>query len=161
MALAAVAWAMIGSIGRAGDDAAAQWAGRTLGEIEAIYRGAAAGPQPCGRFDGTLLTGRNQAVRPWMSRGGRLIWQGKVVEADGAMTNRFFRLPMIPARMEPGTSWLDGQPAWILDYESTSRLYRPYRDELRAIGPGTYLGLMYDRRNSPPRLVRTFLIERR
>ena len=40
---------------------------------------------------------------------------------------------------------MDGQPATILDYSETSHLYANYRDEIRQVGPGLFLGAMYSR----------------
>jgi hypothetical protein len=40
-------------------------------------------------------------------------------------------------------SWLDNQPAIILDYSKTSLVARSVRDEIREVGPGTYLGIVY------------------
>jgi hypothetical protein len=52
---------------------------------------------------------------------------------------------MIQGEVGYGPSVRDGRPSIILDYARTSRIYRPFRDEIREISPGLYLGLMYDR----------------
>ena len=60
-----------------------------------------------------------------------------------------------------GESWYDGRPALILDYSRTSRLYSPYRDEIRQVGPGLYLGRMYERTAPQPTLTTYFALEDR
>ena len=47
----------------------------------------------------------------------------------------------------------------ILDYSETSLLYAPYRDEIRQIAPGLFLGLMFDRDTCPPKLKMYFALE--
>ena len=44
-----------------------------------------------------------------MSRGARLVWQGKLIEPDQATAvNRFFGMKMIRGQLYQGPSWLDG-----------------------------------------------------
>jgi hypothetical protein len=38
----------------------------------------------------------------------------------------------------------------ILDYSRTSRVYAQYRDEIRQVGPGLYLGVMHARTAPQP-----------
>jgi len=74
------------------------------------------------------------------------MWQGKVFNsADSTAVNRFFGIRIIKGKVYYGESWLDGRPSLILDYSETSRLYAPYRDEIREVAPGLFLGLMYER----------------
>jgi len=97
-----------------------------------------------------------------LSRGARLFWQGKVFEPDQTTAvNRFFGLRLIRAQVYQGPSWLDGQPALVLDYSQTSRVYAANRDEIRQIAPGLFLGLMHDRTTAPPRLVMYFALDAR
>ncbi len=49
----------------------------------------------------------------------------------------------------------------ILDYEGTSRIYGNYRDEIRQVAPGLYLGLMYDRTTAPVTLKMYFAFDAR
>ena len=85
------------------------------------------------------------ATGPW-PRARALVWQGKVFDpAEPLAVNRFFGLPMIRAQVYQDRSWLDGAPALVLDYSRTSRVYAQYRDEIRQVAPGLFLGLMYAR----------------
>lgn len=112
-----------------------------------------------GPIRGHVLSKTGTALAKPLAIGGRAVWQGKVIESDGTAVNRFFGAPVVRGRLSMGASWYDGQPALILDYEHTSMIYRKYRDEIRQVGPGLYLGLMYDRTANPPRLVRFFALE--
>jgi hypothetical protein len=88
------------------------------------------------------------------------LWKGKVF--DGCvMVNRWcLGLEAVPARVHEGESWLDGQPSLILDYRGSSKLiWRNARDEIRQVGPGLYLGIMYVDKGCQPERVRFFLLE--
>ena len=58
-----------------------------------------------------------------------------------------------------GPSWMDGQPATILDYSETSLLYANYRDEIRQVGPGLFLGAMYSRTTPEPTFMMYFALQ--
>ena len=95
-----------------------------------------------------------------VSRGARLLWQGKVFEEGQATAvNRFFGMRIVRGQLYQGPSWLDGGPSLILDYSQTSRVYADNRDEIRQIAPGLFLGLMYNRTTSPPELQMYFALE--
>jgi hypothetical protein len=129
-------------------------------EIEAVYRQGTAAAIPPGRVRGTALLATGTRRARVMSRGARLVWQGKVIEPDQATAiNRFFGIKMIRGQLYQGESWLDGAPALILDYGQTSRIYANNRDEIRQVAPGLFLGLMYDRTTAPPRLSMMFALE--
>lgn len=117
------------------------------GSLQALYQGASVpAGLPAGSFKGIPLVATGTAVGPVASRAARAVWQGKIVRPDGGTAvNRFFGLPLIEGRLYQGTSWLDGQPALILDYQGTSRAWDRYRDEIRQVGPDLYLGTMYAR----------------
>jgi hypothetical protein len=129
-------------------------------ELDQLYMQASAGTIPAGKTRGRaiLYPGTRWAVPA--SRVARVAWQGKVFREDGvSAVNRFFGVRMIRADVAYGPSWLDGRPSIILDYEHSSRLYEPYRDELREVAPGLYLGLMYERTAPQPNLKMYFAIE--
>ncbi len=125
-------------------------AGLSAAQLEGLYRQAGPGPVPAGKVRGLALypDSRFPLAR---SRAARLAWQGKVFSPEtGTAVNRFFGLRAVRGKVSDGPSWLDGAPSMILDYEGTSRIYGHYRDEIRRVAPGIYLGLMYDRTTSPP-----------
>ena len=126
-------------------------------ELEATYRAGTPVGLAAGRYKGWPIAAPGRPVR---SKLGRLAWQGKVVDGSGAgLVNRFFGVKVVRAEVSPGASWLDGGAATIVDYERTSRVYRPYRDEIRMVAPGTYLGLMYDRGTNPPARKMAFVLQ--
>ncbi|MHB1556153.1 MAG: hypothetical protein ACYC61_01605 [Isosphaeraceae bacterium] len=129
-------------------------------EIELVYRQGTAVAIPPGRVRGTALLAPGTRRARALSRGARLVWQGKVIEPDGTTAiNRFLGIRMIRGQLYQGPSWLDGAPSLILDYSQTSRVYAGNRDEIRQVAPGLYLGLMYDRTTTPPRLSMYFALE--
>ena len=138
-----------------------QLLGMTPAKIEDVYRQGNAVAIPPGRVRGTALAGAwNAAHARIVSRGSRLLWQGKVIEADEATAvNRFFGMRMIRGQLYEGPSWLDGRPSLILDYSQTSRIYADNRDEIRQVAPGLFLGLMYNRTTAPPELSMCFALE--
>lgn len=126
---------------------------RSMGpaEIEAVYRGGTAAAVPAGPIRGVALLAPGARRARTLSRGARVVWQGKVFETQGDQAvNRFFGVKIVKARVYQGTSWVDGQPSLILDYSQTSWIYARYRDEIRQVAPGLYLGLMHDATTSPP-----------
>ena len=129
-------------------------------QLEALYARSAPGVIPCGKVRGLALVRPGTKHAPVLSRGAGLAWQGKVFAPDGTSSiNRFFGVRAVRADVSYGPSWRDGRPALILDYSRTSKLYAPYRDELREVAPGIYLGLMFDRRANPPGLKMYFAIQ--
>lgn len=125
-------------------------AGLTTAQLESLYRQSPASAIPSGTIRGTALLrpGESGALR--RSRLARLAWQGKVFRDDATVVNRFFGVKAVQARVCVGPSRLDGAPSLVLDYRQTSFLYRRYRDEIRQVAPGLWLGLMYEDGNPQP-----------
>ena len=137
-----------------------QLLGMSTAQIENVYRQGAAVAIPAGRVRGTALLAPGTRRARIVSRGARLLWQGKVFEpGETTAVNRFFGMRMIRGQLYQGPSWLDGRPSLVLDYSQTSRIYADNRDEIRQIGPGLFLGLMYNRTTSPPELQMYFVLE--
>ncbi len=129
-------------------------------QLNAIYQQGVAAGIPEGPIKGTAILSPGTKRTRALSRGARLMWQGKVIEhGQTTAVNRFFGVPIIRGQLYSGTSWLDGRPSLILDYVQTSTLYADNRDEIRLVGPGLYLGLMYDRTTAPPHLSMYFALE--
>jgi hypothetical protein len=129
-------------------------------QLEAVYRQGCVAAIPAGPIKGTALLATGNPHAHALSRGSRLIWQGKIFEpCQSTAVNRFFCLPIIRGQVYQGCSWHDGGPSLILDYAQTSLVYQHYRDEIRQVGPGLYLGLMYDRTTCPPKTVMYFALE--
>jgi hypothetical protein len=129
-------------------------------ELDALYRSASPGPVPHGKVRGIPIVSPGSTFGPVMSRGARIVWQGKVFRDDGTgAVNRFFGLRMIRGNVSYGPSWLDARPSLILDYQGTSLVYGRYRDEIRQVAPGLYLGLMFSRTEPTPTFSRYFAFE--
>jgi hypothetical protein len=129
-------------------------------QIESIYRQGTVAGLPAGRVRGTAILSPGTSRARLLSRGARLVWQGKIIDpADASAVNRFFGLKMIRAQVYQGQSWLDGGPSLILDYSQTSKIYAANRDEIRLVAPGLYLGLMYARTTPYPSLSLVFALE--
>ena len=133
----------------------------TPDQLETLYARSVPGTIPRGKVRGLALLRPGTKLGPAISRGARVTWQGKVFNADGTSSiNRFFGVKAVRADVAYGPSWRDGKPAIILDYHRTSKVYERYRDELREVAPGLYLGLMFDRNVSPPKLKMYFAVQR-
>ena len=129
-------------------------------ELEQLYAQGIMAPIPAGKIRGQALLNPGTKLAVPTSRGSRLVWQGKIFNADGqTAVNRFFGVRLIKANVYQAESWRDGRPALILDYSQTSLLYAPYRDEIRQIAPGLFLGLMFDRSTCPAKLKMYFALE--
>jgi hypothetical protein len=127
--------------------------------LDALYRQSAVGPIPSGRVRGTAISYAGTALAAPASQVARLVWQGKVFLPCGdTVVNKFFGVRAVKGRVYYGESWLDGGPALIIDYSGTSLVYAHYRDEIREVAPGLYLGLMYTR-TCPPKLKTYFVLE--
>ena len=73
-------------------------------------------------------------------------WQGKTFDAaHGILRNRIlaFELNAIVAEVYKTASWFDNKECIVLDYSKTSLVAEHIRDEIRQIGPGVYLGIVY------------------
>lgn len=123
-----------------------QLAGLTPQQLDWLYMHASAGPIPSGKTRGRLIVDPEARWARATALGSRAVWQGKVFRpSSNTAINRFFGIRVIRAQVGYGPSWRDGGQSIVLDYSQTSRLYEPYRDEIRQVGPGLYLGLMYER----------------
>jgi hypothetical protein len=129
-------------------------------QLDAIYRQGTAVAIPEGRIRGTAILSPGTRRTRALSRGARLMWQGKVVEpGQTTAVNRFFGMRVVRGQVYQGPSWMDGQTSLVLDYSQTSMVYANNRDEIRQVAPGLFLGLMYDRTTAPPGLVMYFALE--
>jgi hypothetical protein len=177
--LGALAGALLGPPAR-GDDLAPSSADRatpmqgpstirTLGDLvdlsapqlDQLYRQSGPGPVPLGKVNGRALYPDARFPRA-RSNAARIAWQGKVFRPESSTAvNRFFGVRAIQGNVYAGPSWLDGGPSMVLDYQGTSKVYGNYRDEIRQVAPGLYLGLMYDRTTAPPTLKMYFAFDSR
>jgi hypothetical protein len=113
-------------------------------ELVQVYKCGVPSVPPCGYVPGKMIFQPGSAIAVPTSRLiGLTFWQGKWIPGDGTMVNRMFGLPAIKAVVASGESFIDGKPSTIFDYHDTSFVWRYYRDELREVSPGVYLGCMH------------------
>lgn len=120
---------------------------RSRGELDEIFRRAEPGPIPVGPARGTALIVPGSVLDRAL---GTLVrwfcWKGKIFRPETRdLKNRIspFGIPAIRARVYLDESWFSDGEAIILDYSRSSFVARKVRDEIRRVGPGTYLGQVY------------------
>jgi hypothetical protein len=116
-------------------------------ELDDLFTSSPAGDIPNGEAEGTAIiapdTTFSQEIAALINIFG---WKGKTFDAaHGTLTNRIlaFGLNAIVAQVYKAPSWFDNQECIVLDYSKTSLLAEHVRDEIREIGPGMYLGVVY------------------
>jgi hypothetical protein len=116
-------------------------------ELDDLFSSSPAGDIPNGEAAGTAIiapgTIFSHEIASLINVFG---WQGKTFDAaHGTLRNRIlaFGVNAIVAQVYKAPSWFDNKECIALDYSQTSLLAGRIRDEIRLIGPGLYLGLVY------------------
>ena len=116
-------------------------------ELDDLFSTSPSGDIPNGEAQGTAIIA---AGTPFTSSIASLIntftWQGKSFDAaHGTLRNRIlaFGLNAIVAQVYKTASLFDNKECIVLDYSQTSLVAKHIRDEIRQIGPGTYLGIVF------------------
>ena len=116
-------------------------------DLDDLFANSPAGDIPNGEAQGTAIiapgTKYTQEIATVINHFG---WQGKTFDAaHGTLRNRIlaFGVNAIVAQVFKGPSWFDNKECIVLDYSQTSLVAKHIRDEIRQIGPGMYLGLVY------------------
>jgi hypothetical protein len=116
-------------------------------DLDNLFGSSPAGDIPNGEADGTAIIAPETAFSKDIAEIINLFgWKGKTFDAaHGTLTNRILAwgVNAIVAQVYKGGSWFDGKECIILDYSKTSLAAEHIRDEIRLIGPGLYLGLVY------------------
>ena len=116
-------------------------------ELDSVFRATDAGEIPQGEADGTVLLAPGTMLEgPAAKVIHFLVWKGKVFDPKaGELRNEIlpFGIKAVRAKVYKDASWLDGKETVVLDYSDTSIVAHWIRDEIREVGPGTYLGLVY------------------
>ncbi len=116
-------------------------------ELDDLFSSVPAGPMPDGEAEGTAIVAPGTSFTPLIAKFiNSFAWQGKVFDGQkGVLRNKIlpFGLNAILAKVYKDKSWLDGKECIVLDYSDTSLVAQWIRDEIRAIGPGVYLGKVY------------------
>jgi hypothetical protein len=132
----------------------------TCCELELLYRQAEPGRLLDGYAPGEAIYCEGTPLAGLRSRATRLLWRGKHIEGAGCMlVNQWCGFRAIRARIYCGTSWLDGNPALIMDYRGTSRVWADVRDEVREVAPGLFLGIMFREDAPQPKRKMFFVLQ--
>jgi hypothetical protein len=116
-------------------------------DLDSLFSSSPAGDIPNGEAQGTAIiapgTVYSQEIATLINI---FTWQGKTFDAaHGTLRNRILTLGLnaIVAQVYKGPSWFDNKECIVLDYSQTSLVAKHIRDEIRQIGPGSYLGVVF------------------
>jgi len=116
-------------------------------DLDGLFSSSPAGDIPNGQAQGTAIiapgTPFSQEIAEVIELFG---WKGKTFDAaTGTLKNRItaFGIDAIVAKVYKTPSWFDQKECIVLDYSQTSFVAKHIRDEIRQIGPGFYLGIVY------------------
>lgn len=116
-------------------------------ELDSLFSSSPAGDIPNGEAEGTAIIAPGTVFSSEIASVINIfVWQGKNFDAaNGTLRNRIlaFGVNAIVARVYKGASWFDNKECIVLDYSETSLVAKHIRDEIRQIGPGSYLGIVY------------------
>ncbi len=116
-------------------------------ELDELFRQSTGGELPDGEADGTVLVeSGTQLAGPAAKLIHFFAWKGKVFDREkGELRNEIlpFGIEAVRAKVYRDDSWLDGKETIVLDYSKTSLVAHWIRDEIRTVGPGLYLGLVF------------------
>ena len=124
-----------------------QMLGMSRRQLDQLFGSHAAGEIPEGEARGTVIIRMGRWLSVAVSKiAHRIAWQGKVFDPEkGELRNKIlpFGIKAIAAKVYRDSSWLDEKETIVLDYSKTSLVAHWIRDEIREVGPGVYLGLVY------------------
>jgi hypothetical protein len=116
-------------------------------DLNDLFSRSPAGDIPDGEAQGTAIIAPGTSFSPAIAAVINIFgWQGKTFDAaHGTLRNRILSLGLnaIVAEVYKTSSWFDNKECIVLDYSKTSLVAEHVRDEIRQIGPGDYLGLVY------------------
>ena len=116
-------------------------------ELDDLFTSSPAGDIPNGEAQGTAIIAPDTIFSKDIAEVIELFgWKGKTFDAaTGTLKNRItaFGIDAIVAKVYKTPSWFDQKECIVLDYSQTSFVAKHIRDEIRQIGPGFYLGIVY------------------
>ena len=116
-------------------------------QLDDLFKQSSAGPIPDGEAEGTAIIAPGTQLEETAAKFIHFFaWQGKVFDAGkGELRNKIlpFGVKAIVAKVYKDKSWFDGKECIALDYSHTSLLAHWIRDEIRQVGDGVYLGIVY------------------
>jgi hypothetical protein len=116
-------------------------------ELDGLFKASPAGEIPNGDAAGTAIIAPGTELEETAAKFIHLVaWQGKVFDAaKGELRNKLlpFGVKAVIAKVYKDASWYDGKECIALDYSQTSLLAHWIRDEIRQVGDGVYLGIVF------------------
>jgi len=116
-------------------------------DLDGLFSNSPSGDIPNGEAEGTAIIAFGTTFSSEIASLINIFaWQGKTFDAEhGTLRNRIlpFGLNAIVAEVYKSASLFDNKECIVLDYSKTSFVAEHVRDEIRQIGPGLYLGLVY------------------
>jgi hypothetical protein len=116
-------------------------------DLDDLFSTSPSGDIPSGEAQGTAIIAPGTVFSATIASLINIFgWQGKTFDAEhGTLRNRIlaFGLDAIVAEVYKAASWFDNKECIVLDYSKTSLVAKHIRDEIRQIGPGMYLGIVY------------------
>jgi len=129
-------------------------------DLDLLYSKSVAGSIPAGESSGKAIFFPGSKFGTAFAKTASSLWQGKVFDlGKGILVNKVLGFKAIKAEVLLGKSFFDDKDAVIIDYQNTSLIASPIRDEIREIGPGLYLGRVYIRTPIKPILVGNFALD--
>jgi len=124
-----------------------QLLGMSQKELDDLFAASPPGDIPNGEAQGTAIIASGTKFSPEIASLINVFgWQGKTFDAaHGTLRNCILAIGLnaIVAEVYKGPSWFDGKECIVLDYSKTSLLAKHIRDEIRQVGPGQYLGIVF------------------
>lgn len=116
-------------------------------DLDNLFASSPSGTIPNGEAHGTaIIAPGTKFSHEIASLINIFVWKGKTFDAaHGTLRNQIsaFGVNAIVAEVYKAPSWFDNKECIVLDYSKTSLVAEHIRDEIRQIGPGAYLGLVY------------------
>ena len=116
-------------------------------QLDDLFKASPAGDIPNGEAAGTAIVAPGTELGETAAKFIHLVaWQGKVFDAaKGELRNLIlpFGVKAVVAKVYKDASWYDGKECIVLDYSQTSLLAHWIRDEIRQVGDGVYLGIVF------------------
>lgn len=116
-------------------------------ELDDLFTNSPAGDIPDGDCQGTVIVAPGSTMTEIKAKLIHLFgWQGKVFDAKhGTLVNKILitGTHAIVAQVYKDKSWYDDKECIVIDYSKTSLVAGWVRDEIRLIGPRTYLGIVF------------------
>ncbi len=116
-------------------------------ELDDLFTNSPAGDIPDGDCQGTVIVAPGSTMTEIKAKLIHLFgWQGKVFDAKhGTLVNKILitGTHAIVAQVYKDKIWYDVKECIVIDYSKTSLVAGWVRDEIRLIGPRTYLGIVF------------------